>query len=110
MNKLISNEERSQQGMNRLDMVPVVRLFTPDAGCTWVLVSGEEIGGDVLLFGWCDLGLGQPEYGHVSLRELQTVRGKMGLPVERDAYFQTHLRLEDYVDDLLVVLHRDLYV
>jgi hypothetical protein len=40
-----------------------------------------------LLFGLCDLRLGQPELGYVSLAELSTVRGKLGLPIERDLYF-----------------------
>lgn len=97
--ELIANYELSQQGFNRLDMVPVVRLFTPDSNATWVIVSGEECDRDLIMFGWCDLGLGSPEFGCVSRNELQAVRGSLGLPVERDAYFQTDLRLEDYVED-----------
>jgi hypothetical protein len=38
-------------------------------------------------FGLCDLGLGFPELGYVSLAELATVRGRLGLPVERDVHF-----------------------
>ncbi len=30
-------------------------------------------------FGLCDLGMGMPELGWVSLQELATVRGKLGL-------------------------------
>lgn len=74
--------------MSRLDMVPVLRLFTPDAAATWLLVSGEEVGGDTILYGLCDLGHGFHEFGQVSLRELEAVRGTLGLPVERDLYFQ----------------------
>ena len=39
-------------------------------------------------FGLCDLGLGCPELGYVSLNELRTVRGKLRLPIR-----QTHLCL-----------------
>lgn len=108
MNKLITkeilqelkaNDELSQQGMNRLDMVPVLRLFTPDAAATWVLVSGEEVEGDVILYGCCDLGLGFQEFGYVSLRELETVRGKLGLAVERDQYFHPTGTLHQMSED-----------
>ena len=53
MNKLITkeilaelkaNDELSQQGMNRLDMVPVLRLFTPDAAATWGRAGREGSG------------------------------------------------------------------
>ncbi|MDA7425701.1 DUF2958 domain-containing protein [Thalassococcus lentus] len=99
LQKLIANDELSQIGMNRLDMVPVLRLFTPDAAATWVLVSGEEVEGDVILYGCCDLGLGFQEFGNVSLRELQTVRGKLGLPVERDLYFRPTGTLHQMSED-----------
>ena len=64
------------QDTGALDFEPVVKLFTPDAQCTWLLT---EIDGDGLAFGLCDLGLGCPELGYVSLTELCTVRGKLGL-------------------------------
>jgi hypothetical protein len=68
-----------------LDFKPVVKLFTPDAQCTWLLTELDPDGD--LLFGLCDLGLGEPELGYVSLTELCTVRGQLGLPVERDRHF-----------------------
>jgi Protein of unknown function (DUF2958) len=39
-----------------LDFKPVVKLFTPDAQCTWLLTELD----DGLLFGLCDLGKGEP--------------------------------------------------
>jgi hypothetical protein len=73
------------KGEDAIDFEPVVKLFTPDAQCTWLLT---EIDADTnLAFGLCDLGLGEPELGYVSLVELSTVRGKLGLPVERDLHF-----------------------
>lgn len=66
----------------------VVKLFTPDAQCTWYLTDAEkEEDGDLRMFGLCDLGLGFPELGYVMLSELTIVRGKLGLPVERDLYY-----------------------
>ena len=68
------------------DLQPVVKLFTPDANCTWLLVSIDPDDPD-LAYGLCDLGLGCPEVGSVSITELGTVRGAVGLPVERDVHF-----------------------
>ena len=80
------------------DPAPVVKLFTPDGGATWLLGAIDPEGGD-LCFGLCDLGLGAPELGHVSLAELATVRGGLGLPVERDLYFRAEKRLSGYARD-----------
>ncbi len=65
----------------------VVKYFTPDAQCTWYILDGENYDGDWCLFGLCDLGMGFPELGSVMLSDLQSVRGKLGLPVERDLHY-----------------------
>ena len=41
-----------------------------------------------LAFGHCDLGMGFPEWGYVSLVELEEARGRYGVAVERDTHFQ----------------------
>lgn len=71
------------------EVVVHVKLFTPDAGCTWYITEGDRESGR--LFGLCDLGLGFPEVGYVTLDELQTARGRMGLPVERDLHWEGSL-------------------
>lgn len=71
---------------SRFDPYPVVKLFTPDAGATWLLTE-VDLDDDDRCYGLCDLGLGFPELGYVSLRELQSVRGGLGLNVERDLHF-----------------------
>jgi hypothetical protein len=40
-----------------------------------------------IAFGLCDLGLGCPELGSVSLEEIASVRGPMALAVERDEHY-----------------------
>lgn len=82
---LLANGARSAAGES-IDPVPVVKLFTPDAGATWLLT---EIDPDnpTLAFGLCDLGLGCPELGTVDLDEIAAVHGRFGLPVERDEHF-----------------------
>ena len=80
------------------DPAPVVKLFTPDAGATWLLIEIDPDDHDHA-FGLCDLGLGMPEIGWVSLHELATVRGRLGLPVELDLHFRTEKRLSAYARD-----------
>ena len=83
--------------MPAIDFKPVVKLFTPDGAATWLLTELDPNGD--LAFGLCDLGLGCPELGYVSLNELRAVRGKLGLPIERDAHFTADCTISDYADD-----------
>lgn len=66
------------------DPIAYVKFFTPDSGWTWYateydpetrtffgLVSGFEV-----------------ELGYFTLDELKSVRGSLGLPVERDLYWK----------------------
>lgn len=79
----------------RPDFLPVVKLFTPDAGCTWLLSELDPDEPD-RAFGLCDLGMGFPELGYVSMIELAQVRGQIGLPVERDMYFTPKQTISEY--------------
>jgi hypothetical protein len=98
-NKLLANgraqRAATDKGDEALDLKPVVKLFTPDAQCTWLLTELE----DGLLFALCDLGLGCPELGYVSLLELAAVRGKLGLPVERDRHFEADKPISAYAKE-----------
>ena len=60
----------------------VVKFFTPDSNWTWYAV---EFDGEDLFFGLVD-GF-EKEWGYFSLRELETEKGPLGLPIERDRYF-----------------------
>lgn len=77
------------------DPKPVVKLFTPDANATWLLTELDPEDPD-RAFGLCDLGLGCPELGFVSLIEIVRVRGRLGLPVERDRHFRADKSLSVY--------------
>jgi len=63
-----------EEGRAEPDFFPVVKLFTPDAQCTWLLteLDPENPG---MVFGLCDLGMGSPELGSVSLSELAVSAG-----------------------------------
>jgi hypothetical protein len=78
-----------------LDPLPVAKLFTPDAGATWLLSEIDPEDHD-RAFGLCDLGLGCPELGWVSLAELASVRGQLGLSIERDVYWSASKPLSEY--------------
>jgi hypothetical protein len=74
---LYANEEQGT------DALAIVKFFTPDAGWTWY---ASEFDGDDLFFG---LAVGaEPELGYFSLSALQAIRGKLGLPVERDRFYK----------------------
>lgn len=61
----------------------VVKFFTPDSNWTWY---GSEFDGEDTFFG---LVIGfVPELGYFSLSELTEARGPMGLPIERDMFFE----------------------
>ena len=61
---------------------------TPDAGWTWYVTEGvaDDAHDDYEFFGYV-IGL-YKEWGYFTLHELKTVRGALGLPVERDLSFE----------------------
>jgi hypothetical protein len=83
------------EGKAEADFIPVVKFFTPDAGCTWIITELDPDEPDIA-FGLCDLGMGCPELGSVRISELESVRGRLGLPVERDLHFTPSHTLSVY--------------
>ena len=79
------------------DPMVICKFFTPDADWTWYAIEGSPVDANgyadtdkekvgFLFFGLvCGLDV---ELGYFLLAELETFRGKFGLPVERDLYFQ----------------------
>ena len=100
--RLLKNGNIRQQlaegGRADADFFPVVKLFTPDAQCTWLLTELEPDDPDIA-FGLCDLGMGCPELGSVRISELESVREQFGLPVERDRYFSTSKTISAHADE-----------
>jgi Protein of unknown function (DUF2958) len=108
MQTLITSEQREQllangrinaahiaKDGNTADLKPVVKLFTPWSGCTWLLSELDPDAPDIA-FGLCDLGMGCPELGNVSLTEIESVRGPGGLRIERDEFFTATDTLSTY--------------
>jgi hypothetical protein len=65
----------------------VVKFFTPWSNWTWYVLEGEkQEDGDYLFFGYV---VGHDsELGYFSLNELMSVRGPVGLKIERDLWFK----------------------
>ena len=92
--QLIANGRASRDADT--DHRPVVKLFTPDAGATWLLTELDPDQPD-LAWGLCDLGLGFAEYGTVLISEIASFRGRLNLPVERDLHFQAKGPISAYI-------------
>lgn len=75
--KLYTQEEKG------LDAIAIVKFFTPDSNWTWY---ATEFDGEDLFFGLVE-GF-EKEIGYFRLSELQSVKGALGLPIERDIYFK----------------------
>jgi len=75
----------SQDGLGG-KAVAHVKFFTPDSNWTWWATEGQQEGDDFVFFGLVDGHF--KELGQFCLSELQNVRGALGLPVERDLYWQ----------------------
>jgi hypothetical protein len=93
--KLVANGRRSH--LDGYDPAPVVKLFTPDAQATWLIYDIDPTNPD-RAYALCDLGLGYPEMGAVSLAEIAAIRGHLRLPVERDRSFSTDFPISAWAD------------
>ncbi|MDZ4348182.1 MAG: DUF2958 domain-containing protein [Xanthomonadaceae bacterium] len=103
MSPLITDEQRARLFANgearaaghATDLLPIVRLFTPDAHATWLLASLDPADGDTA-HGLIDLGIGMPTLGTVKLSDLASIVGPLKRPVERDLYFVATRTLSEY--------------
>ena len=71
--------------------VAYLKLFSPSSSWTWYITEGSPImeDGRELDFKFFGLVDGQcKELGYVMLTELESVRGPMGLPIERDLWWK----------------------
>ena len=79
-NKLPKLYEQESKGLNA---IVYIKFFTPDSNWSWY---ATEFDGTDLFFGLVD-GF-ERELGYFSLSELQSVKGPLGLKIERDLYFK----------------------
>lgn len=67
---------------------PIVhaKFFTPDSNWTWFVTEGGQEEEEFIFFGYV-IGF-EKEWGYFALSELESVRGPLGLAIERDLYFE----------------------
>ena len=100
--KLLANGEASAKAIAKdgdtPDHEPVLKVFQPWGGATWLLTEVDPEMPDIA-FGLCDLGMGEPELGSVSLSELESIRGPGGLTLERDIHFKATKTINAYAEE-----------
>ena len=92
--KLRANAKK--EGVDYADLEPVVKLFQPDGAATMLLSTLDD---DGVVQGVFDLGLGHVEMGPAYLPEILAVKGKLGLSIERDAWFKAEKTVAQYWSD-----------
>ena len=95
-NQLLANGAASARG-DTIDPLPVVKLYTLDAGAVWLLTELDP--DEDRAFGLCDAGTGSPELGQVSLSALEGVRGPRGMRIVADPHFKPRQTLSSYLAD-----------
>ena len=102
-----------QNSRKSIDIPPALKIFSPVGAATWLIHSQEPGGDPDILFGLCDLGMGFPELGSVSLQELQELEVPARLVIndreevtfrmrlERDLHFRPRHSLEVYAEAAL---------
>lgn len=99
---MIQNHHDIQYGRAD-DHPPVVRLFCANA--TWLLSDVDAFYDDIA-FGLCDLGLGSPELGYVSISDLENSEHPiLHIPVERDIYFEASYPMSVYAEAARMCQH-----
>lgn len=68
------------------DPIVYAKFFTPDSSWTSYVTEGDEDNGDFRFFGYV-VGL-EKEWGYFVLSELESARGPLRLPIERDLHFE----------------------
>ena len=75
--ELYAQEDKGEEA------IVYIKLFTPDANWTWYLTEYRP--SEELAFGLVDGH--EVELGYVSIAELKSIKGPIGLPIERDLYW-----------------------
>jgi hypothetical protein len=87
-----ANQTRIEACEDTIDFPPVVKLFTPDGGATWLLSETDPEDPDIAF------GLDYPELGSVRLSVLKAHRGRLGIPIERDLQLKAEAPLSTYAE------------
>lgn len=94
--QMLANGEARARG-EEIDPYPVLKLYTPDAGASWMLTALDADGD--MAYGLIDIGTGFAELGLVSLSMLSGIKGPRGLPVAVEPHYRARKTLSAYVSD-----------
>ena len=78
-----------------LGVAAFILLYCPWSDAIWLLTELDPEDPDIA-FGLCDLGMGFPELGNVSLSEMAAISGPGGLRIQRDDSFTPTRKLSTY--------------
>jgi hypothetical protein len=96
--ELLANGRAARQAHQTgadIDPKPVVKLYIPDGYGRWLLTEMDPDEFD-RAYGLCDLGIGRPSLGYISLSELEDEAGKLPYPVKPDPRFVADRPLSAY--------------
>lgn len=107
MSRLIPADLRKKMIENAKDVLkdrgenhpPIVKLFSIAGNAIWLLSELNPLEPDIA-YGLCDLGLGFPELGYVSLKELESIQHP-SLPIPmivRDERFDAEYLMSVYAE------------
>jgi hypothetical protein len=84
---------RSTDGKPEGEVKVIAKFFNPTGAGTWY---ATEFDGEDSFFGYAVIFEG--ELGYFSLSELQSVRGRFGLGIERDLHWNSNTTLADVME------------
>lgn len=95
---LLANGRANAGREDSINFKPAVKLFFLIGAAAWLLTELDPEDPDIA-FGLCDVGMGYPELGYVSLSEIESIPFPGGLGVERDLHFVADKTLFAYADE-----------
>jgi hypothetical protein len=66
------------------DPLVICKLFNPCGSATWFLLEYDPV--EKIAFGYV-VGLAENELGYISLTEVESIKGPLGIGIEQDLYF-----------------------
>jgi len=67
------------------DPLVITKLFDPCGSASWFLLEYDPV--EKIAFGYVT-GMVADEYGYISLIEIESIQGPLGIGIEQDLYFQ----------------------
>ena len=66
------------------DPLIVAKIFDPTSSATWFLTEYDPV--EKIAFGYV-VGMAEDEFGYISLTEMESIQGPLGIGIEQDLYF-----------------------